>query len=62
MVNTAIGAVIGQGTHDGQDCLSLLFALLIENPFFNTHCISHDNAAFTGYSQAMMFVFLHDNL
>ena len=50
-----MGAVIGQGTHDGTRLFEFIVRPFDENPFFDTSFPS-TIAAITGYSQAMMFV------
>ena len=52
---TAMGAVIGQGTHDGTRLFEFIVRPFDENPFFDT-AFPSTIAAITGYSQAMMFV------
>ena len=52
---TAMGAVIGQGTHDGTRLFEFIMRPFDENPFFDT-AFPSTVAAITGYSQAMMFV------
>ena len=53
---TAIGAVIGQTTHDGARFFEFLIPPVVDNPFFNTHSFPTTVAGLTGYTQAMMFV------
>ena len=50
-----MGAVIGQGTHDGTRLFEFIVRPFDENPFFDTSFPS-TIAALTGYGQAMMFV------
>ena len=52
---TAMGAVIGQSTHDGTRLFEFIVRPFDENPFFDT-AFPSTIAAITGYSQAMMFV------
>ena len=52
---TAMGVVIGQGTHDGTRLFEFIMRPFDENPFFDT-AFPTTVAGITGYSQAMMFV------
>ena len=52
---TAMGVVIGQGTHDGTRLFEFIMRPFDENPFFDTG-FPTTVAGITGYSQAMMFV------
>ena len=52
---TAMGAVIGQGTHDGTRLFEFIMRPFGENPFFDI-AFPSTVAAIVGYSQAMMFV------